>query len=332
MTTQEEILINFDAQRICIYKGETYCVRDNGAVFRLIKPGGRKRPLDEKWTFGKPSEKRGYMYFSSEVVHRIVATAFHGPQPGANYVVDHIDTNRRNNRPENLRWVTKLENILLNPISLSRVLYQYGSIDNFLSNPGKPLNGELDQNFEWMRTVTKEEAENTRKNLLEWAKSNKLPSGGELGEWVYTQLNQTADIQGDTDDEIEDPLFPSLTNLAFQNYWTTPSEFPYCPKSIESDSLLTYKKSLTLGVVFARNHIYESRVEDVSLINDSSELLVMTKSDGMKPYALAKVYLREDGFVHESIQTYFTLDGALKHFTLRQGLQWDGPDSIDDYC
>ncbi|WP_294143305.1 HNH endonuclease signature motif containing protein [uncultured Sanguibacteroides sp.] len=33
------------------------------------------------------------------------------------YVVDHIDTNRQNNRIENLRWLTKLENVLLNPIS-----------------------------------------------------------------------------------------------------------------------------------------------------------------------------------------------------------------------
>ncbi|MBD8489191.1 HNH endonuclease [Echinicola sp. CAU 1574] len=65
------------------------------------------------------------MYHSSETVHRIVVTAFHGVQPSESHVIDHIDTNKRNNRLENLRWVTRLENILLNPITLSRIIFNY---------------------------------------------------------------------------------------------------------------------------------------------------------------------------------------------------------------
>ena len=42
------------------------------------------------------------MDIGTEVVHRIVATAFHGEQPSVKHIVDHIDTNRRNNRVENL--------------------------------------------------------------------------------------------------------------------------------------------------------------------------------------------------------------------------------------
>ena len=37
----------------CEYKGETYSVRDNGAIMRHPKKGGRTRSLDGKWTFGK---------------------------------------------------------------------------------------------------------------------------------------------------------------------------------------------------------------------------------------------------------------------------------------
>ena len=129
----------FDREVTCTYRGETYRVRDNGAVFRRRREGARLRPLDEKWTFGRADKKRGYMYISSILVHRIVATAFHGPQPSKDHVVDHIDTNRRNNRPENLRWVTRLENILLNPITARRVEIAYGSIENFLSNPDQPI-------------------------------------------------------------------------------------------------------------------------------------------------------------------------------------------------
>jgi hypothetical protein len=41
------------------------------------------------------------------------------PKPGPEYVVDHIDNNPENNRMENLRWVTKLENSN-NPNNLKR--------------------------------------------------------------------------------------------------------------------------------------------------------------------------------------------------------------------
>ncbi len=86
----------------CIYKDERYSVCDKGAVWQYPREGKKLRPTDCQWTFGKPNSKTGYMEIGSG----------HGI-----YVVDHIDTNRQNNRIENLRWLTKLENVLLNPIS-----------------------------------------------------------------------------------------------------------------------------------------------------------------------------------------------------------------------
>ncbi|MDZ4087367.1 MAG: HNH endonuclease signature motif containing protein [Tabrizicola sp.] len=120
---------SFNAEVACSYRGESYRVRDNGAILRCTRLGQRKRPLDDTWTFGTPSASDGYMAISGHKLHRIVATAFHGEQPSKNHVVDHIDTNRRNNRPDNLRWVTRLENILLNPITAKRVEFLYGSIE-----------------------------------------------------------------------------------------------------------------------------------------------------------------------------------------------------------
>ena len=431
-----------EPEKICEYRGETYRVRENGSVFRLQKPDKRKRPLDEKWTFGKPCKQKGYMNFSSETVHRIVATAFHGKQPSEQHIVDHIDTNKKNNRPENLRWITRLENILLNPITLSRIIFKYGSIDNFLENPSKPIDGELEQNFEWMRTVTKEESYNTRRNLENWAKEGKIPKGGQLGEWIHTKLNpynlktntkssdkpknpNTPKIIGEhpiqsyydnlnkgdilfcQGDEIhfvlekeitnsrqmkvtaiqdlspshiafywyeityngrfyehirrnvfyreptdeyrnilelfskavqqkddyskEDFLTQSKTPNAIQKNWQTQSEFPNCPTSVTENSIESYKQKLVKGNPFSINQYGKSSVEDSEIHENKRELLVLTKSDSIKPYALAKVYIENEKFVHESLGSFFTSIGAQKQFSLALGLEWTGEDSIDDY-
>ena len=132
----------------CIIKGEVYSVRDNGAVMRHQREGKRIRQLDSIWTFGRTDEKTGYKYIGTERVHRIVAVAFHGEPPTEQYIVDHIDTNRQNNRPDNLRWLTKLENTLNNPITRARIENICGSIEEFLKNP-EILRGheKIDRNF-----------------------------------------------------------------------------------------------------------------------------------------------------------------------------------------
>ncbi len=172
----------------CTYDGERYSVRDNGAVFRHIRKGKRQRPTDARWTFGKPNAKTGYMEIASVRVHRIVATAFHGSPPTAEHVVDHIDTNRRNNRPENLRWLTRLENALLNPITVKRIEFICGSIEAFLEDPSSLRHGALDRNIAWMRTVSPQEAQACRERMHLWANSDKPSSGGSLGEWVFKPI------------------------------------------------------------------------------------------------------------------------------------------------
>ena len=100
-------LNDFKKESECIYKDECYSVRDNGAVLRNPRDNKPPRPTDNKWTFGKVNNKTGYLEITSARIHRIVATAFHGEPPTKEHVVDHIDTNKQNNKPENLRWVTR---------------------------------------------------------------------------------------------------------------------------------------------------------------------------------------------------------------------------------
>ncbi len=172
----------------CVYKMELYSVRDNGAVLRHTRKGKRLRKYDNQWTFGKPNVKTGYMEIASVRVHRIVATAFHGEPPTKKHVVDHIDTNKRNNRPENLRWVTRFENVLLNPITVKRIELVCGcNIEEFLADPSKFRDKFREPNYKWMTTVSKEEAQASREKLLAWAESDRLTTGGSLGEWIFNR-------------------------------------------------------------------------------------------------------------------------------------------------
>lgn len=127
-------LNDYTQELLCIYKGETYSVRDNGSIMRHPRPDMLFRKKDNLWTFGDKIHE-GYLLFCSERVHRIVALAFHGNPPTSQHVVDHIDTNRQNNRPENLRYLTRLENILNNEITRRKVEYICGSIEAFLNDP-----------------------------------------------------------------------------------------------------------------------------------------------------------------------------------------------------
>lgn len=162
----------YTRETTCEYKGEVYSVRDNGAVMRHAREGKKARKLDNVWTFGTKDKARGYMMISSHRVHIIVAKAFIPGNEDGKMVVDHIDTNRCNNRVENLRWLTKLENVLLNEATLKRVTYLCGGdINKFIENPSclQDLTGS-DQDIMWMRTVTPEEARLAMEHISSWAK------------------------------------------------------------------------------------------------------------------------------------------------------------------
>jgi len=141
-------------------------------------------------------------YIVSEVIHRIVAYAFIGGPPTTQHIIDHIDTNRQNNCPENLRWLTKLENILNNPITVKRIIFHCGSIEAFLKDPsilGKHINE--DPNFVWMKTVTPEETQISLERLSNWAKKeneNTSSRGYSLGEWIYMDSRNYPSFQEDS--------------------------------------------------------------------------------------------------------------------------------------
>jgi hypothetical protein len=281
------------------------------------------------WTFGKPN-KGGYLLIVSEVIHRIVAYAFLGEPPTKQHVVDHLDTNRQNNRPENLRWLTKLENILNNPITVKRIVFRCGSIEAFLENPSILKNYENeDPNFIWMRRVTPNEAQISWENLINLNNKDNMDKSlirRPLGEWIYNNPNYYS--------AQEIPEFiASLTTNAVQKNWKTPCEFPLCPVHIVKNPIKHYILNLNLGEVFSKNQYSYSIIEDFATSKDEDTLWVICKSsdsNAIKPWTLAEVTYKSDLFIHSSLGSFFRKDGVEKYFTLAQGLEWTGGDTFDD--
>lgn len=359
------LIDEFSEVRECAYKGEHYSVRDNGAVLRHSKADKKPRPLDDIWTFGKRNETNAYMYIGTHRVHIICAIAFHGERDSKAFVVDHIDTNRCNNRKDNLRWLTRLENALNNPITRKRIEWLCGGdIQKFIDNPAcLRVTGQY-PDIEWMRTVTAEEARNAKENLERWAKKpflkpmsehpksevvrdkewmyKKPPEAGDKtrGElaaraqaWKKYRESQQAIVQTvNSEPETPDYVQALSPQVAVQVCWNTPSEFPCCPDVISEDTIARYAEALKEDVVFCRNSWWESKVIKAILINDGSRIAVASASpEGMK-IAIAIIYIENAKIVHETYGTYFMMDGVEKALCELQGLQWTGGDVFDDYC
>lgn len=312
----------------CVFKGRRYTVRDNGAVFRHAKDGQKPRDADEYWTFGRPNPKTGYMELASVRVHRIVATAFHGEAPTPEHVVDHIDTNRRNNRPENLRWMTKMENLLNNPISVAKIRARYGSVEHFLELSPKERNAVWQPNFSWMRPVNPREAQLSLQRLSESAKENRPLEGGVLGPWIHQPLTNEASVEEGSEDT------PAITLNAVQRKWRTPCEFPCCPETVSDAPIACYAKNLAPEKVFCQNEFKKSIVDEFVLSPDEQTLWILCHFDdsSVKPWSLAEVTFEEGTFVHKNRGSYFVLEGAQKALCLAQGKVWEGEPTIDDFC
>jgi len=291
-------------------------------VYRKHKPSRRRSSLDETWTFGRRDETSGYMLIGSHLIHRIVAFAFLGSPPPGKHVVDH-DTDRSNNRPENLRWVTRLDNVIRHPSTRRRIIGAYGSLKNFFENPSAAA--DSDSSTDWLRTVSGEDAERSREQLLEWAESDGRPKDRIFGNRVYGTPDPSPSLAQTIPDK------PSLTAMAVQRRRKTPTEFPSCPRALGPDPLAEYASDLRSGTLFSRDSYKETTVVMAERGDSLLSVLVHSEEENaVKPWAVAKVTVEDGKFVHEAIGTFFELDGAkTAHYGLL-GIPFAG-DSIDDY-
>lgn len=313
---------DFTQEKDCIFEGERYSVRDNGAVFRHQPSGKRARANDNQWTFGKENSANPYLHISNVRIHRIVATAFHGEPPDSKYVVDHIDSNCRNNRPENLRWLTRLGNALKNPVTRKKIEYLCGSIEEFLKNPSMLNDLQGDANFAWMRTVSPEEAQNCMAHMSFWANSdnktersvNSVYHQKSFGKRVYKPITKwEVGLGGEPGLEL------ALTPWCAQYMWRANAYFPCCPQDFGIDRLDDYFQNLNIGAVLAYSDHDDicpklTVIESVILRDKSSILALCERTDCKWSIIGIELHERSKHFIHFILGSYDSKDEAGKAF------------------
>lgn len=224
----DDLLDYYDREAICTYNDERYTVRDNGAVCRHCKEGLRKRKLDEVWMFGSSVKKEGYLFIGKEPVHRIVATAFLGPPPLKELVVDHINTITSDNRPKNLSWETRGKNSLMNPNTVRQIEIAYGSIEEYVMDPDNPIPGKLHSSFAWLRSIPKKASEGIFRPYLDWVKSRGLHWDTEFHSW----FNKYRFIEIEMPEAVDEKELQAKLDIeqqAYVKYIQAASQEPFTP-------------------------------------------------------------------------------------------------------
>ena len=85
------------------------------------------------------------------------------------------------------------------------------------------------------------------------------------------------------------------------------------------------------GAIFTKNIYGESTIVKLATV-DNMIFLITSIPSPIKPLGLVKITFENGYYLHTSLGSFFTDEGAEKQFTLAQGLEWTGGDTFDDYC
>lgn len=299
-------------QKKVFYREENYFVKDNGEILRHSRLEKRKRKDDEIWTFGTGVDDKGFYTIGTHKVHSIITTAFYGEQPSRQHVVLHKNYNKKDNRSENLLWVTKFQFHILQPNVQSqlRIITKKRKIEEVLEN-FESLKRFLPENLSWMQDISQEEINKT----IELYKKLKFEE-----KYNYTDHK---DVKAITPNAIQ------------RNNWWVKNEFPCCPKDAIENSLQTYLENLNEGSIFCQNPHYKSKICKFQFNKDKTAIIIKctdTEEDSIKPWKLAEITYENNIYVHKNLGTFFEEEGVEKYYTIAIGENWTGGEIFDDFC
>ena len=319
---------DFTQEKTCVYKGETYSVRDNGAVMRHSREVGRKRKCDDCWTFGTSVDDKGFLSFGVAKVQQIVATAFLGRPPLPQYVVFHKNYDKQDNRVSNLAWVTKFAYHILQPNVQAqlRIISGENKIEKILSD-FEQYKALLPKNLLWMRFVSQEEADECLQKYIDLKFST--PQEREELDW-------NSPVSREKVKTLNSDFHESLTPKAVVRGNMIPSYFPCCPQEEAENPLLAYYEKLQPGNVYYMNSHYKTLILEAAFYEEKQQIIVKCESgdseNAIKPWSVGIITYENGLYVHSLYKTCFQKDSADKYSTILQGKEWTGGNVFDDFC
>lgn len=112
-----------------------------------------------------------------------------------------------------------------------------------------------------------------------------------------------------------------------------PTKF-YChPHCVSESPLQKYYDNVEIGMLFASNTYAKPFVFDKAMSLDNKSFVVMGKDiwGAVKSWVVYKVSWNGRDYYHK-VQAHFDYQSALKDFTLAQGKEWHGGDTLSDLC
>ena len=299
-------------QKEITYKEESYSVKNSGEILRHSRLGKRTRKDDEIWTFGTSIDDKGFYNIGTHKVHAIVATAFCGEQQTKQHVIFHKNYNKKDNRAENLLWVTKFQFHVLQPNVRSQLLIisKKKKFEEVLED-FENVKSILPQNLFWMQNISQEEV-NRASELYKKLKFEE--------KYDYTEFKDVKSLN---------------KNAVQRNNWWTKNEFPCCPKDSIKNTLEDYYNNLQENKIFCKNPHYKSKICKFQFNKEKTSIIIKctdAEKESVKPWKLAEITYENNIYIHKNLGTFFSEDGVDKYYTIALGEEWTGGNVFDDFC
>ena len=122
-------------------------------------------------------------------------------------------------------------------------------------------------------------------------------------------------------------LQPIIVNMRI------PTKFYCCPHQVTGSPLKAYYDNVEIGMLFASNTYAKPFVFDKAMSLDNRIFVVMGKDvyGAMKPWVVYCVRWNGSNYSYV-VRAHFNYHSALKDFTVAQGKEWHGGDTLSDVC